>query len=88
MTEACEVSSPAKTVDTVTCEEVKCWMSRRRALVARRKGGRRGGGAVGVDGLDGGEDGAAPRAVMLVEPDQKDQHDALLGVRVQGVGRV
>ena len=85
MTEACEVSSPAKTVDTVTCEEVKCWMSRRRAFGARRKGG---GGAVGVDGLDGGEDGAAPRAVMLVEPDQKDQHDALLGFRVQGVRRV
>ena len=36
-----------------------------------------GGDAVGVDGLDGSEDGAAPRAVMLVEPHQEDQHDAL-----------
>ena len=40
-------------------------------------GAEGGGVAVGVDGLDGGEDRAAARAVVLVEPHQEDQHDAL-----------
>ena len=51
------------------------WMSKNGCL--KGNGAEGGEVAVGVDGLDGGEDRAAPRAVMLVEPHQEDQHDAL-----------